>query len=347
MLFDDVLADNESLFAKEDILDFTYLPERLPFREGQQEYLAEAIKPIMAGRQGKTLFLHGGPGIGKTSSVKFVFRELTEKTDDVKPVYINCWKKPTTNTVLGQFAKELGLTCSQFKSNEELWGKINEKMSRFKGFVLAFDEIDRAKEQDFLYQVAEHIKNVCILLISNDSSFLKDLDHRIRSRLVLEDLEFPPYTQAEVQDILRERVKAAFAPNVFAPEALGMVIRKTHERNDIRTGLILLREAGRVAESDSSKKVKKEHVEKALSSLVDANPKKQELSEREKMVLDIIAADSGIESGEIVTKLEKASIAMPSSTLRRITQKLEKDGLIRRETSVSKEKGRTMKHFKQ
>jgi len=342
-LFDNMLKDNESLFKDEDTLDFDYLPELLPYRENQQQYLAECIKPLIQGRQGKSLLISGAPGIGKTSCVKFVFRELLEMTDDVKPVFINCWKKQTTNAVLADVANQLGAIGAQFKNNEELWDAVQKGLKRFKGIVLAFDEIDKAKEHDFLYQIIENVPRFTILLITNERDFLANMDTRIRSRLVVEELEFPAYKKAEVAGILEERKKYAFVSGVWSKEAFEMVIEKCCSKGDIRTGLVLMREAGRSAEKEASKRITVEHVMKSKAGILDIQA--SDLDEREKRVLSVIKENRGVETGKLAELLKEEGLNIPDSTLRRVLQKLDKGGYIFREPAQAEGGGQTMKHY--
>lgn len=342
-LFDDMLKEGESLFTDEFVLDFDYLPDLLPYRENQQKYIADCIKPLAQGRAGKSLLISGAPGIGKTSCVRFVFKELSEVTDDVKPVFINCWKKQTTNAILMEVAKQLGVVGSQFKSNEDLWEQIFKVLSRFKGVAIALDEIDKAKEYDFLYQLAENLKNFTLLMVTNEKDFLSSMDQRIKSRLVVEEVEFKPYKRNEVEGILEERKKAAFVQGVWSPEAFGLVVEKCAGKGDIRTGIVLMREAGRAAEKDSSKSITVEHVMKSKASIVDAQS--DNLDDREKRILEIIKNNSGIETGKLTETLKEEGLDIADSTLRRLLQKLDKGGYIFRESCQSETGGQTMKHF--
>jgi cell division control protein 6 len=346
-LFDDMLKDEESLFTDEHVLDFDYLPDLLPYRENQQGYIADCIKPLVAGRPGKNLFIHGAPGVGKTSCIRFVFEELKKSTDAIKPVYINCWKKPTTNAVLTEVASQLGSIGAHYKTNEELWAKVEKGLSRSKGVVIALDEIDKAKEQDFLYQILENIRAITVLMISNDKAFLANVDGRIRSRLTPEELEFPPYKLDEVRGILEERKNAAFVPGVWGEEAFGLVVDKTYEQGDMRVGLSLLRESGRAAESDASRRVTVEHAMRAKGKMVDFRMYGSgDLGEKEALVLSIIEENSGIETGELTEMLKKRAEPIADSSLRRIIQRLDKGGYIfREEVAAGYGKGKTMKHF--
>ena len=341
-LFDDMLKENESLFKNEDSLDFDYLPKELPYRQGQQQYIAECIKPLSQGRQGKSLLISGAPGIGKTSCVKFVFKELGDVTNDVKSVFINCWKKQTTNSVLAEIAAQLGAIGAQFKGNEDLWDAIQKGLKRFKGLTLAFDEIDKAKEQDFLYQIVENIPRFNIILITNEKDFLSNMDARIRSRLVVEQLEFPAYKKAEVEGILEERKKYAFAPGAWSKEAFQIVTEKCYSKGDIRLGLVMMREAGRAAEKAASKKITVEHVMKSKASILDVQA--SDLDERERRILAVIRDNKGVETGKLTELVKEEGLNIPDSTLRRILQNLDKGGYIFREQAQADTGGQTMKH---
>lgn len=342
-LFDDMLKEGESLFKDESVLDFDYLPKLLPYRENQQAYIAECIKPLAQGRQGKSLLICGSPGIGKTSCVRFVFNELEEATDDTRPIFINCWKKQTTNAILAEIVARLGGIGSQFKNNEELWEQVYKGLSRFKGIVIALDEIDKAKEYDFLYQIVENIKKFTLLMITNEKDFLANMDSRIRSRLVVEELDFPAYKRSEVAGILEERKKAAFVLGVWSKEAFDLVVDKCYSKGDMRIGMVLMREAGREAERNASKKITVEHVMKSKASIVDVQA--SNLDEREKRVLQLIRDNRGIESGKLAEKLKAGGMDVPDSTLRRVLQKLDKGGYIFREQAKPDSGGQTMRHY--
>jgi archaeal cell division control protein 6 len=342
-LFENMLSDGESLFRDEDVLSIDYLPDILPYRENQQAYIAECIKPLSQGRAGKNLLISGAPGIGKTSCTRFVFKELEAATSEIKPLFINCWKKQTTNAVLLDMARQMGVVGAQFKSNEDLWEQIFKALSRFKGIVIALDEVDQAKDYDFLYQLAENLKRFTLVMITNEKDFLAGMDSRIKSRLVVEELMFAPYKRHEIDGILKERREVAFIPGAWTDEAAELVNEKCAEKNDVRIGLALLREAGREAERNASKKITVEHVMKCKSGFVDMRI--GELDSRDKRVFDTIRANQGIETGSLVKRLTEEGLDIPDSTLRRVLQRLDKGGYIFREQAQTEGGGNTMKHY--
>src|SRR3972149_3682554 len=123
-IFDRMLRENESIFKNENALDYSFLPKVIPFREKEQRDVAECIKPLLAGRMGRNVLVHGPPGVGKTAAVRHLLKELEESdeySDAVSLVFINCWQKNTTFKVLLELADQLEYPFVQNKSSEELW----------------------------------------------------------------------------------------------------------------------------------------------------------------------------------------------------------------------------------
>ena len=107
-IFNNMLSSGESLFKNLEALDFEFVPKRLPYRDNQQHYIASCIKPLLHGRNGKNIFIFGAPGIGKTAAIKWVFRDLEDHSEDVIPIYINCWQKNTTYKIIVEMCSTLG-----------------------------------------------------------------------------------------------------------------------------------------------------------------------------------------------------------------------------------------------
>mgnify|MGYP001579355645 CR=1 FL=1 len=127
-LFDNTLKNNESLFLDETVLDFEYLPHIIKYRENQQKYIAESIKPLFQGRNGKNLLITGTHGIGKTAATRFVLRELEEKglDEEVLPIYINCWKKDTGYKIVLEICEKLNYKFIQGKHTDQLLKEITK-----------------------------------------------------------------------------------------------------------------------------------------------------------------------------------------------------------------------------
>lgn len=296
-LFDNTLKSDESLFIDENVLDFNYLPNIMKYREDQQKYIAECIKPLFNDRSGRNLLITGKPGIGKTSAVKFVLRELEEKGDDISCIYVNCWKENTSFKVVTNICEQINYKWTQTRSINELLKECSKKINKA---VIVLDEIDKLNDKDTLYSLLELIKNKCIFIITNDINFLAFLDNRIRSRLLAETINFKEYNLNETEGILKQRIELAFVNNVWDKNAFNEIVKKCYALKDIRSGLFLIKEAGNLAEAESSKKVLLNHSEKSIKKLSDFKIRSSLDFNNDKLtILSLIKENSGKKCTEL------------------------------------------------
>jgi archaeal cell division control protein 6 len=340
----DFLSSDQTLFSNPDALDPDFLPKKLPHREGQQDYIASAIKPLFHERTGKAILIHGTPGIGKTAATKRVLQDLEEVESDKKIgiVFLNCWKFNTTYKVLCEIAHQIGFPFTQNLKTNEVIKKIKNKLASFDGLVLAFDEIDKADDYDFLYFVLEEMPRKTIILITNEKNWGAELDNRIRSRLIPEINEFKSYTAKEVFDILQERKKYAFYDGVWGESSFENLAENAASYSDIRVGIKLLKVAGEVAESDSSQKILEKHVTAAVNKIDDFKIKSStDLTEEEKQILTLCKQRDGDHIGALFLAYRRSGGAKSDKTFKRKLEKLEIKGLIALEQSGAGFKGRS------
>lgn len=322
-LFRDMLRSDESLFRNSVALDYDFIPKLIPYRETQQKHIATCIKPLFQERNGRNLFISGQPGIGKTVACKHVLRELEEEYEEITPVYINCWQKNTTYKVLVGICEVLGYAFTQNKKSDELYNVVKGIMNK-SSVVLVFDEIDKAEDFDFLYFFLEQIYRRSVFLITNYKEWLNKLDERLKSRLTAELLEFKPYNLVETKGILKERSESAFVPGTLEEKALDLVVNKTAELEDIRSGLYILKEAANLAEDESSKKITEKHVKGAIEKLNDFTIKKtSDIDEELRAILDIVRKNSGSKAGDLYKIYQGQGGKSVYKTFKRKLDKLE------------------------
>lgn len=293
-LFKDIPESN--LFKNEVALDPSFHPKKIQFRESENEYIAECIKPLLQKRSGKNLLIYGPPGIGKTISCKNILSELEETTDDIIPFYINCWKKNTSYQIILELCDQLNYKFTQNKRFDELFNIVKQKINQ-KSAVFILDEADKAESLEILYNITEEIYRKSIILITNDNSWMYNIDSRIKSRLLPEILEFRPYNLQETTEILKSRLKLAFSKNTFNIDSFNLISQKTFELQDIRIGLFLLRESALISEF-KSEFITEQHVLKAIEKLKDFT-KPTKLDQEESSLLEIIKQNQGKTTGEI------------------------------------------------
>ena len=339
--FKNVLSDGESLFKNDDALDLEWVPKVIPFRESQQSRIADCIKPLLAGRNGKNLFVYGDPGIGKTAATRWVLRDLEENTDEVAALYVNCWQKNSSYKVLIDICHQLGYKFTQNKNTDEIFAVIRNMLNK-KAAVFVFDEVDKIEDFDFLYSIMNDIYKKSIVLITNYKDWLTGIEARVRSRLMPEMLEFPKYNATEIEGILRQRVEYAFVSGVWPDNLISLIAKKAEEFGDIRAGIFMLRESGLAAENDSSKKIEEKHVTSTFSKVNEQTIQKStDLEEDSQLILDVIKQNSPRKIGELFNLYKEQGGGQTYKTFQRKIMKLEKSKFITTNKIVGGTEGTT------
>jgi len=291
--------DKNAIFRNKSLLQMKYQPEDIPYRDDQIKQIALVLAPVLRGERTSNLFLYGKTGTGKTLSIQHVRDELLKRIKkdseyELKIEYLNCKLKKVSDTeyrILSEIIKKLGGEVpATGLPTQSVYSKFIEIIDSKKQLVvLILDEIDQTTKKisnDFLYNLTRlnselSQAQISIVGISNNLTFLDELDPRVRSSLSEEEIIFPPYNALQLQDILRKRAKEVFREGVIHDE--GVVAKcaafAAREHGDARRALDLLRVAGELAERDGSKKI--------LLKYIDAANKK---IERDK-VLDIISSE--------------------------------------------------------
>jgi cell division control protein 6 len=287
----DFLGDNESIFLNDAALDYNFIPGVLMHREGQQAYIGNSIKLLEQNRNGRNLFIFGAPGIGKTLATRYVLKQVEENSENILPIYINCWKHDTSYKILLEICDLINYKFIQYKATDQLMKDIKNILNK-KAIVLCLDEIDKLQDFSILYYFLEDIFKRSLIFITNEKEWTDTIDTRLKSRLYANNLEFKPYNYNEILDILKQRIEYAFVKNVFEKNCLEEICKKTYELNDVRAGIFLLKEAGDIAEQRASKKISLDDVKKAINKLPDFKIK-NDLDEEQNKILELVRKYSG------------------------------------------------------
>lgn len=321
-LFKDILSNEESLFKNELALDFSFQPKLVKYRENEQFYIANCIKPLFQDRSGKNLLIVGPPGIGKTVSTLHVLNDLNQESD-ITPIYVNCWKKDTPYKIIINICEQIGYKLIQNRNTEELIKKVEEILNKGSA-VLCFDEIDKLDDLGVIYTLLEDLYKKTVLFITNDENWINNIDARLKSRLQLDKIDFKPYNLKEIEGIIKQRIEYAFASNIIEKDAVNLVINKAHELKDVRTGLFLLKEAATIAENKSQKFVSVKEAEEAITKLKTFKMEEAaELDEDEKNILNLIKENSGNTTSNLYMLYTKNDGSKSYRTFYRKIKKLE------------------------
>jgi len=290
--------DNNGIFKDKSMLQNNYQPEEIPHRSKQIKQLASILAPILRGERASNLFLYGKTGTGKTLSIQYIKDELLKRTKKdadfkLKIEYLNCKLKKVSDTeyrILAELIKKFGDEVpATGLPTQSVYDKFIDVIDSSKQLiVLILDEIDQTTKKisdDFLYNLtrinSELSKSqICLVGISNNLTFLDQIDPRVKSSLSEEEIVFPPYNALQLQDILNRRAKEAFKEGIVQEGVIAKCSAlAAREHGDARRALDLLRIAGELAERDSSKKIYLKYIDEANDKI-----------ERDK-ILDVIKSE--------------------------------------------------------
>ena len=279
--FFDNFLKQDSLFLDKNILQSSYLPNNVLYREEQIMEIANVLAPALRLEKPSNLFLFGKTGTGKTLTTKHLLQSMDEAAKNnnipLKTIYINCKLKRVADTeyrliaqLIREFKQEVPPTGLP---TDEVYNIFYGLLDRQKQVViLVLDEIDQLTNKigdEVLYnltRINSELKNaqICLIGISNRLIFSDHLDPRIKSSLSQEEIIFPPYNALQIQTILQERAVKAFKEEIVEAG----VIEKcsayaARDHGDARRAIDLLRIAGELAERSGSEMIKVSHLDEA------------------------------------------------------------------------------------
>ena len=337
MGIEDILMYDESLFQNINAFDPDYVPPNYNFRDTQMEGMAMAIRPAMRGGQPSNAIILGSPATGKTTAIKKVFEMVEKNTEKVICVYINCQIHTTRFGIFSQIYKkifghvppETGVPFSR------IYTQIMQDLQRKeKSLIVAFDDINYLFQSknankvvyDLLRAYEEYPGvRTSIFAILSDLEFKYAFDKNVNTVFIPQEIMFPLYTYTEIEDILRDRVKAGFFPGVLSDEILEQIAMYTLENGDLRVGINLLKSCGNIAEASASREITQEHFDKAIDSLVSVNVSEtlKSLNDTEKSILKMIADNEGMYNAGELSELFKQKTGSSYASFNRALDKLE------------------------
>jgi cell division control protein 6 len=279
-------VEKRPIFMQKDILTIQFTPENIPHRERQINQIGMILAPVLRHEKPSNVFIYGKTGTGKSLCTQYTTARLLEaarknNNGNIKVIYINCKMSKVSDTEYRMLSRLMlsfgvvvpftGLPTNQLYN--QFYRLLDEKQQNV---IIILDEVDALINKigdGVLYnltRVNHDLKNSKLTLIgiSNNISFINDLDPRVKSSLSEEEIVFPPYNANEIKDILTERVALAFNDGVISPSVIAKCSAlAAQEHGDARKALDLLRVAGEIAERMGNKVVTEEHVDLAEKKL--------------------------------------------------------------------------------
>jgi len=296
--------DKNFIFKNKSVLQSNYQPNEILHRKEYINQVASILAPLLRGERPSNLFLYGKTGTGKTLSMLYVMKELMKRVDKIDALklrieYLNCKLKKVSDTeyrILAELIKKLGGNVpATGLPTQAVYSQFIELIdSEDQLVVLILDEIDQTVKKisdDFLYNLTRLNQDlskaqISIVGISNNLTFLDEIDPRVKSSLSEEEIVFPPYNALQLQDILNKRAVSAFKEGVLQEGVIAKCAAyAAREHGDARRAIDLLRVTGEIAERQGSKKILLKHIDEAnekiekdkIFEIVKSEPKQFQL----------------------------------------------------------------------
>jgi len=355
----EILRYDQTLFRDREVFEFTYMPDVLHHRDAQIRELALLARPALRGGSPRSAVLRGPPGTGKTTTVRRLFAEIEETTQQIAPVYINCKQHRTPFAVFACiFEAVVGYTPpSTGKHIDEVVRLAAKRLSeRDAALLVCLDDANYLYEarqlNDLLYRILRlyegwDVRKPGVFAISSDLrlNLSTGVDERVRSVFHPTEVNFPPYAKPEILEILGDRIRQGLYPNVMPKANVTLIADLTAREQDIRIGIDLVRVAAENAENAGRRTATRKDVMDASRSIITPTLQKRaaDLSEGERTLLYRIAelaqeTGADMTSGAIYEATQEY-IPTGETTYRTRLRRLEEAGLI--DLALRTDRGRT------
>lgn len=294
-----IKPNGNGIIANIEVLEEDYIPEALQCRDAQRKELVYSLSPYKNRVRPEDCLCYGRPGTGKTSLVKYVLEQLGENTTAVV-FYLNCWENKTLNLILDRMLEQAKIVLSEIGYSakiDRLKQRVKEKFT-----VIALDEVDKleTKEMNDVIYILNNFGRTGLVLISNSRRYILRLDQRLMSRINLNQISFPPYSDKGVLSILRHRVDdcRALYPGSYSGDTLSKIAELS--AGDARIAIQTLRKAALNAEKKSRSEISIDDIEKAFHDVKDIKKKYylDKLSPHHKLIVNILRKNIELTSSE-------------------------------------------------
>jgi cell division control protein 6 len=300
-----LLMWDETLFRDPEVFEIDYLPEQFNYRDTQMRELAFQIRPGLRGGRPLNTICRGLPGTGKTTCIRKLFAEIEETTKKLMPVYINCQIDNTKFAIFSQIYRKLSghlppASGTSFKQVFDAVGRLLAKENTVllvclddANYLLYENEINKVLYTLLRAHESYPGTRIGVITVISDMNvdLLGEVDARVASVFRPTEIYFPPYSEDEAGEILRERVLQGLYPGVLSEEMLDLVVEQTMKSGDLRVGIDLIKRAALNAEHDARLSIEMDDICRAyeISKYLHLTFTVRTLKPEEKQVLRRIA----------------------------------------------------------
>jgi Cdc6-like AAA superfamily ATPase len=316
-------------------LQKNYLPETIVDREN-------LVSKLNSGLQGtNNLHIYGERGTGKTHLTRRALSKVDNKT-----AYIHCIEHDTQYQVLRKLLEKLKREpVSTGHHTSELQRQLEDQAEVF-DITVVLDELDFLlfnDGDDLLYTLSRTDGFQIVTISANIEDLREHIEPRTSSTLQSRKLEFEPYTEEKVYEVLADRASKSLKPQSIHRNALKHISTQTQ---NLCFGLTWLRTSAETSEDSITETTVRENRETAVNSYIDS--KLARLSDHHKQlyraVEQLCRENTSVNAGSVYQEYHSLAGETSSLSDRRLSdflKQLEKLNLINTEYHYGGKKGKT------
>ena len=322
-------SNRGAIFADREVFGTDWVPADFHSRDGQLDTMATALEPILSGDPAAGLFLAGPSGTGKTSSSRYLLEKLATHAGDLHTAVVNCWSEHSRYRVLYRIVE--AIEGERVRTRDHAAAALQDALRAVESpIVVVLDEADQLAEPEVLYDLYE-IPDLAVVVTANDRvGVTAGLDERIQSRLrTFREVDFAPYTAAELEPILEQRVRHGLQPDAIDSTLVADI---AHAANgNARDAIAALEGAARRAVEDGAERIEADHVERAIATASHdvRRATLSRLNDHQRAIFDLLARDGPLSPGTIYERYrERMDDPRSRRTVRKYVRKLEQYDLL-------------------
>jgi Cdc6-like AAA superfamily ATPase len=241
-------------------------------RDEDLEEMASSLTDLFTLGQGKSQFIVGKPGTGKTLCVKYLLEEIRRHAREtgfqLAAIYVNAGMSRGPYPTMLEIVRALGVEVPNCGVQMFRLKQHFEAILREKAVVIGIDEVDAIllKEREPLVYYLNRQPRTTLILVSNRIRDASNLPERALSTLQPKLIRLSSYGVEKAKTILMERAQKALKPGTFTDELLDPVAALASKAADIRVGFAVLLSAAHNAEHRGKPQIEAEDVQAAIRS---------------------------------------------------------------------------------
>lgn len=285
-------GSQETVFREKSLLDPETIidPDRIVGRDEQLDQTIGYLRTMLNGNRAPDLLLHGPSGTGKSLIINSVCDTAAELAQaegiDFVTLEISCQKIRSYDRAIYNLVKqaadnagvEIGVPRKGVSTDIKVDRLFEIISANFDAVMVILDEIDLLSGNrpndtpaysDVVYQLSRTTQlgledsDVSIAALTNDPSFMQELDGRAFSSFNPEQISFPDYDANQLQAIL-DRRRDAFKEGVLTRGVIRLCAALgAQDHGDARQAIDLFRKAGEIANYNNQDEVQEDHVRQA------------------------------------------------------------------------------------